>query len=182
MKKAFDRGFLVSLLDKYDQYKILVNREFLHISDIADLKNSEFGYGSNETGQMKKFSFLDIEEVHVGNSIITIDQIQDIEKELDKKSEEPKETGESPDEKPPKPEDNAKEETPSPPKRQKPGGPPQESLNPGDRVVILERTDGFSKGIVNEVEHNHVFIKAFNGFHHKLIYVPLKQVIKAGSI
>ena len=141
--KFFNKEFLNNVFNRYGNFKIFVDSEYLDLTDLSDILE-QVGYSSD--GKPKRFKFENIDEIMIGSKIYDLSTLNP---EEDEKEEKPKSEDEPKDK-------SADEIKPEPKKR-------EESVSPGDRVEVLSEYYGVLKGIVeNSNDANNILIKVFN--------------------
>lgn len=77
----FDRDYLIQYLGISPNVKVYANGEYLSISDPNDLAHMHVGVGYTEDGEPLRFDYQEVEQVKVGETIMTLDMLQrEIEK------------------------------------------------------------------------------------------------------
>lgn len=145
--KFFNKEFLTAVFNRYGNFKIFVNSEYLDLTDLTDILE-QVGYTSN--GKSRRFNFPDINEIMIGSQIYDLSTLNPEEAEPEgQTSDEPEDSGDA------KPEKDAAK--PEEPKKR------EEAISPGDRVEALTEYYGILKGIVENIgDHNNILIKVFN--------------------
>jgi len=155
----FDNETLIDYLETYQRLMVYVNKEYITITNIGDISDTEFGAGIDVTGKTISFSYKEIEMVKIGSTIFTLDMLQ--------KSKEPK------DQEPEK--DTEKEATPKEDdKKQK------ESIEYNNFIKNIDRSSRHygTTGAVQLVSENIVTYKTYVDGDYRNITVPLKFVEK----
>ena len=72
----FDNKYLAQYLDQNIKVSVFANNEWMNLTDISDVSDARYGVGYDEFGGDSRFDYREIEQIKVGNNIITLDTLQ----------------------------------------------------------------------------------------------------------
>lgn len=106
----FDNQTLSQYLESGEKLQVFANKEYLTVTNMADISDTQYGVGIDTTGKSITFSYKEITQIKIGGILYTLDMLQKSFEAPEDKEVAPTEKGT---EESPKPEDKPKEPTKS---------------------------------------------------------------------